>query len=142
MSEPIQFTVPGEPVAKGRPRLTTVNGFARAYTPTKTANYESLVALAAQSANCPMFDGPVVVHVKAVWACPKSKERKRGARPAEPKTTRPDADNVGKAITDGLNGIAWRDDSQVVWLSVQKWIGAQGEPARCEVTIRRFQEAA
>ena len=29
----VRFTVPGEPVGKGRPRLSSRNGFAHAYTP-------------------------------------------------------------------------------------------------------------
>ena len=134
----VKFTIPGEPVAKGRPRLTTVNGFARAYTPAKTANYESLVALAAQQAECPMFDGAVSVHIRAIWPCPKSQERKKLPRPPQWKITKPDADNCGKCICDGLNGIAWRDDSQVASLTVVKLIGAQGEQPRVEVCIKRL----
>ena len=42
----IQFTVPGQPVAKGRPKFTMQGGFARAYTPKKTADYEALAKLA------------------------------------------------------------------------------------------------
>ncbi|MEM5617407.1 RusA family crossover junction endodeoxyribonuclease [Pseudomonas aeruginosa] len=34
------FTVPGEPVGKGRPRIGRVAGHARMFTPAKTANYE------------------------------------------------------------------------------------------------------
>lgn len=131
----ITFTIPGEPIAKGRPRLTTVNGFARAYTPKKTANYEGLVALAAQGANCPMFEGAVRVSIAAYWACPKSRERKNNPRTQEWKVTKPDGDNIAKSVTDGLNGIAWLDDSQVASLTVTKAVAAQGEPARCEVTI-------
>lgn len=29
-------------------------------------------------------------------------------------TTKPDADNVEKAIKDGINGVAYRDDVQVI----------------------------
>jgi Holliday junction resolvase RusA-like endonuclease len=35
-------------------------------------------------------------------------------------TAKPDADNVVKAIFDGLNGVLWRDDVQVVDLRVRK----------------------
>lgn len=131
----ITFTIPGQPVAKGRPRITTINGFARSYTPAKTANYEGLVALAAQQAGCPLFDGPVRVTVTAYWSCLSSRKCKRTPRPAEWKTTRPDADNLGKAICDGLNEVAWKDDAVVCDLIVRKLFAAQGEPARCEVTI-------
>jgi Holliday junction resolvase RusA-like endonuclease len=34
--------------------------------------------------------------------------------------TRPDADNYLKGILDGLNGIAWEDDAQIVSISVTK----------------------
>ena len=44
----VRFKVPGTPVGKGRPRVSTRGGkFAKMYTPEKTAYYESLVALAA-----------------------------------------------------------------------------------------------
>jgi len=35
-------------------------------------------------------------------------------------TTKPDADNVVKAVFDGLNGVLWRDDVLVVDLRVRK----------------------
>ena len=35
-------------------------------------------------------------------------------------TTKPDIDNVIKAVLDGLNGVAYADDSQVVALSASK----------------------
>ena len=37
-----------------------------------------------------------------------------------PHTQKPDADNLAKAIADGLNRIAWADDSQVYELAVRK----------------------
>lgn len=41
---PVMFTVPGEPVGKGRPRIGRVGAHARMFTPAKTANYEGLIA--------------------------------------------------------------------------------------------------
>ena len=35
-------------------------------------------------------------------------------------TKKPDADNIAKAVCDALNGIACKDDSQVVDLTVRK----------------------
>lgn len=35
-------------------------------------------------------------------------------------TTKPDIDNVEKAVFDGLNGITWKDDVQVVEVSKRK----------------------
>ena len=35
-------------------------------------------------------------------------------------TVKPDTDNIAKSILDALNGIAYKDDKQVVTLSVKK----------------------
>ena len=100
-------------------------GHASLYTPAKTANYEGLVAHAAQAAMAgrPMFDGAVACNVfidapvPASWS--QKKQRMALAGEVLP-TTKPDADNVVKAIFDGLNGVLWRDDVLVVDLRVRK----------------------
>ena len=35
-------------------------------------------------------------------------------------TVKPDWDNIGKIISDALNGIAYKDDAQVVSCTVEK----------------------
>lgn len=40
----IEFTIPGVPVAKGRPKFSTRGGYAQAYTPSKTTKAEQYVA--------------------------------------------------------------------------------------------------
>ena len=35
-------------------------------------------------------------------------------------TGKPDIDNIIKAVLDGLNGVAFKDDAQVVFISAQK----------------------
>ena len=113
----ISFTVPGPVIGKGRPRVTTIGGFARMYTPKKTASYEGLVAQVAQAAmaGAPLLDGPVRVELMIRCAVPASwsqkKQRMALAGELIP-TTKPDADNVLKAICDGCNGVVWRDDVQ------------------------------
>ena len=39
-NESLELIIPLLPVAKGRPKITTGTGFARAYTPKKTRDYE------------------------------------------------------------------------------------------------------
>jgi Holliday junction resolvase RusA-like endonuclease len=113
----ITFTIPGAPIGKGRPRVTTIGGFARMYTPKKTANYEGLVAHAAQSAmvDMPMIEGPVSIELVIFCSVPASwsqkKQRMALAGEIIP-TTKPDADNIIKAVCDGCNGVVWRDDVQ------------------------------
>jgi Holliday junction resolvase RusA-like endonuclease len=74
------------------------------------------------------LDGPVELVVVAVYEWPKSWSAKRKAQPgAAWKTSKPDADNIGKLISDSLNCLAWRDDALVARLEVQKIYGQRGE---------------
>ncbi len=124
----ITFTVPGVPVAKGRPRISTRGGFARAYTPLKTVMYESLIALAGQDAmegRAPI-EGPVYLHVTATFPIPVSWSKRRKAEVASGAawhTGKPDGDNIAKSVGDGLNGIVFKDDSQVALCKVLKLYG-------------------
>lgn len=124
MTNALRFHVPGIPVAKGRARVTTIGGHARAYTPAKTVAYESTVALMARQAmgaSSPM-GGPLAVSIVATWPIPPSWPKKR--RESEVfKASRPDLDNIAKAIGDGCNGVVWADDSQIVDLRCVKRYG-------------------
>lgn len=121
----ITFTVPGEPVAKARPRITISGGRAHAYTPAKTAAYEQLVAVYAAAAmkKAPLLEHPVRLRLGIYCKVPGSWSKKRRSdalagieRPAKS----PDIDNIVKALADGMNGIVWVDDSQIVELVCSK----------------------
>lgn len=121
----VSFSVPGTPVAKGRPRISTRGGFARAYTPAKTQRYEDLIRLAAFEAmdGRDPLDEAVTLTVIAFVAPPKSmpkKKRELALIGSLKPTTRPDADNYAKAALDGCNAILFRDDSCVADLIVKK----------------------
>lgn len=125
----LKFTVPGAPIGKGRPRVTTRGGkFATMYTPEKTVNYEGLVAHSAKvaMAGMPLMDGPASVRLDIVCQVPASWSQKKRAQALAGQvypTTKPDIDNVEKAIFDGLNGVVWRDDVQVVDVAKRKRYG-------------------
>jgi Holliday junction resolvase RusA-like endonuclease len=51
------------------------------------------------------------------------------------KTTRPDADNLAKAVFDALNGILWADDSQIVNSTVSKFIASGDEQPHVKVVV-------
>ena len=128
------ITIDGTPVAKGRARVTK-SGFA--YTPAKTKKFEAHGRLAAQLAmeGKEPLAGPLSVVVSAVLPVPSSWSKKKSADALAGKLrpmTRPDADNYLKAALDALNGIAWRDDSQVVDCTVKKLYGAD---PRLEIEI-------
>lgn len=124
MSE-IAFTIPGEPVGKGRPKFTTIGGFGRAYTPAKTRKYEELVRLCylSQCKGQDKFsdDTPINVEVNAYFKRPKS-----GHKNDVYVLKKPDCDNILKICLDSLNGLAFRDDSQVAIANcVKMWTDAE-----------------
>ena len=115
----LAFTVPGEPVGKGRARVGRVGGHARLYTPAKTVAYEGLVAHAGHlaMASAAPFTGPLAVEIEAVHPVPASWSKKRRQQALDGlvrPTVTPDWDNIGKAISDGGNGVVWADDRQIV----------------------------
>lgn len=121
----IVFIVPGQPQGKGRAKIVKIGGFSRMATPDKTVAYEGLIAHAGQQAMAgrPLIEGPVAVVVDMRCQVPASWSKKKQAqaligevRPV----TKPDQDNVLKAIFDGLNGVAWKDDVQVVEIVSRK----------------------
>lgn len=118
----VVFVVKGEPKGKGRPRLNRYSG--SIYTPQETSNYEKLVALSYRnSAKGYKFTAPVKVTIKAYHKPPKSKSKKVVEDMLNGHilpTKKPDADNVAKIILDGLNHVAWDDDTQVVEMMVMK----------------------
>lgn len=139
-----KFTYEGVAVAKGRPRVTTRGGFARAYTPTKTRDFETAIGLYAQQAmrqsGEPMaVDGEVVrLDVLIVRAPLKSWSRKKAAeRLGTYASASGDIDNIAKAVGDGLNTIAFLDDRQVAALTVARiW----GDRDRIEIEVEAYPE--
>lgn len=129
------FKVYGEPVAKGRPRFTRQG---RAYTPKKTHDYESEVAAMAKAAmgSSEPLETPVAVYVYVTFPIPQSYSKKRTEaclNGFERHTKRPDLDNCVKAVTDGMNGIVYKDDSQITSLHATK---VYGTTAIVEVMVR------
>jgi len=116
--ETVKFTVPGDPVAKGRPRVVTnANGDTRTYTPTKTVNAEARILQAWADAGQPQIAGdvPIVIWVYFYLRKPKSAPKKR----VYPHY-KPDLDNLLKLVLDALTGWMWVDDKQIVNIATYK----------------------
>ena len=122
MNDAVTITIGGEPVAKGRPRMTR-RGFA--YTPAATRKYAAHGRLAAQLAMDSRL--PITVPVRAEitvdlpvpasWSGIRRDAALHGViRP----TTRPDADNYVKAALDAINAIVIADDSLIVEVAAIK----------------------
>ncbi len=54
-------------------------------------------------------------------------------------TTKPDADNYVKGIKDALNKVIWKDDSQIVSVTVAKFYSQR---PRIEVKVQELEEQA
>lgn len=136
----IAFSIPGQPVAKGRPKFARRGNFVTAYTPAKTASYESLVKMAASTAMAGREPSarPIEMEVCLWLQIPASWSNKKRAAAASGSvmaTKKPDADNVLKGLKDGCNGIVWRDDAQVVSIILQK---KYSEMPMASITIREL----
>ncbi|RQQ42018.1 RusA family crossover junction endodeoxyribonuclease [Burkholderia stagnalis] len=141
----IEFTVPGKPVAKGRPRFARHGAHVRAFTPEATERYENLVRIAAGAAmrGSAPYEGPVRLVVHIGLPIPTSWSAKRQASAAAGMigaTKKPDADNVVKALKDGMNGVVYVDDGQVVDLWVSKRY-ARAPGVRVEAIELNLQKA-
>ncbi len=103
---------------KQRPRITRSGHM---YTPKQTVEFEKMVSA---GWNYPRLSKEIRVEVDIYVKIPTSfKKGKRLAaehniiRP----TTTPDIDNILKAIFDGLNGVAYEDDKQIVEVVANKY---------------------
>lgn len=133
--EGFHFEIPGPARGKGRPRFGKSRaGFVTVRTDDKTAAYENLIKLAAREAGAKLMTGPLWVTIVAFYAPPPSWSKKRKAEALRhqiyPKQF--DVDNIAKAVLDGLNGVAFADDKQVVMLDVSKYYAQR---SHCGVSI-------
>jgi Holliday junction resolvase RusA-like endonuclease len=126
----IAFSINVEPRGKGRPRLSTRGGFARAYTDPKTRAYEAAirtVAVVAMAGREPLRRPLSVVLRFRLSVPPSTSKRLRAAILSGDETYlgRIDVDNAAKAVLDALNGVCWVDDRQIVGLVSMKEPHAQ-----------------
>jgi Holliday junction resolvase RusA-like endonuclease len=134
------FFAAGPPRGKGRARSTR-SGIH--FTPNETVLYEAHVRDCYIRAypNAMHITGPLHLTVDAFFDRPKSHFNKAGVKASAPDwhVSRPDLDNILKSILDGLNGIAWADDSAVVAITARKKY-TRDSPAGVLVEIETVEE--
>ncbi|MFT4146411.1 MAG: RusA family crossover junction endodeoxyribonuclease [Mobilitalea sp.] len=115
----IKFRISGKPQGKARARTTKYGS----YTPEKTVLYENYIKLCYQNESSYISAKPLYVYIYAFLQIPKNTPKKYikdmeigNIRPIK----KPDIDNIAKVILDALNGIAYKDDTQVIGLTVAK----------------------
>ena len=118
----VAFIDPGEPKGKSRPGYNTKTG--RTYTPGETINYENLVKVQYQTLVGDKYtDKPIEAVITCYYGMPKSMSKSNREKVYHGKlrpTKKPDLDNIAKIVLDSLNGLAYKDDSQVVSLRIDK----------------------
>lgn len=134
----IEFTVFGEPVAQGRPRLHVVAGHAMAYDPKPSRDFKRDVKAVAQAHVPPeLLTGPLVCVIKIYRPIPKSfskKQRTLALSGIVRPVTKPDLKNYIAGVEDALEKVLYANDSQIVGYGDSgKWYG---DPPRVEVEIR------
>lgn len=124
--------VEGKLTGKGRPRFFK----GHAVTPQATRDYEKKVVNCYMAQNGTLYDTPVRVNITAYKKIPKSYTKKRVREileGIEKPTSKPDVDNICKIILDALNGVAYKDDTQVIRLSISKKYTESTERVEFEV---------
>lgn len=127
----MRFTIPGEPTGKARPRVTKWG----THNTEKTILYENLVKMCYQEQCGEYTEKPLRADIAVFYSIPKSTPKKHietmlngYLRPCK----KPDIDNICKIIFDALNGIAYKDDTQIIELHMWKWYS---ETPRVEVEL-------
>ena len=123
-----EFEVPGIIKGKGRPRVNSYTGIV--YTPTTTKDYECLVEqyFLLKYPRFKTLEGRVSVDIKAIFNIPKTTKKQDREKMLEntiSPTKKPDIDNIVKIILDAMNKFAFKDDTQITKLSVEKMYGEE-----------------
>lgn len=127
LKKDVNFVVNGDPMGKERPRMARRGNYVTTYTPKKTKKYENLVKNSyIKSIGNIKLDNAIEVNITGVFRVPKATSKKKKKEMLEGKikhTKKPDCDNMGKIILDGLNKVAYNDDSQICKLNIEKIYG-------------------
>ena len=125
--------VTGKIRGKARPRICK----GHAFTPKDTVQYEKLARDCYKNQDGRHLEGSIKAFIIAYYKIPKSYSKKRVQAikdGLEKPTKKPDADNIGKIILDSLNGVAYKDDSQIVELRIIKRYTEDDERVELELT--------
>ena len=129
----VSFFVPGRPQGKGRPRFTQAG---HVYTPKETVAYQGQIAAkywealnrGHETLTAEAKAAYVEIDIQARFPVPvtdsKTVQLQKLSGRERPKA-KPDLDNIAKAVLDALNDFAYRDDAQVIKLTVEKTFATQ-----------------
>lgn len=113
------FFVPGEPRAKQSFRVTQKGGKTGGFQPARLRSWQEAIGWEAKQAGFKpdnLLTGEIGVSLTFYL----------------PTHRKMDLDNLSKAVMDGMNGVVWEDDQQVIELRIRKFY----RPARPGVAVR------
>jgi Holliday junction resolvase RusA-like endonuclease len=118
----------------GSGQVITVNYTERDH-PVQT--YKAALQMAVRQAGAPRgpLEGPLRLLVGFYLPRPAKLMRKKDPNGPVPHTAKPDVDNLLKSTKDALNGLVWRDDSQICAVEAHKWYAGQSELPRVELVL-------
>lgn len=134
-----KFEIYEKAIGKERPRYSAKTH--RMYTPTRTSTFEEKVKVAFLSKyniQTELSEKPFRAVINVCYKPSKSLSKKKQQDLLYRECTkRPDCDNIAKAILDALNGLAYKDDKQITYLSIEK---LYGEENKIEVDLEEICE--
>lgn len=135
----IEITIPGEPIAKKRPRFARRGKFVTTYNDQETEEGKFIAQVLHQIQGHKILDAPLSVDLfffrsrpKAHYGTGRNAGKLKASAPKWP-TAKPDVDNYIKFTLDCLNEILWRDDALVV---TTKAIKAYAETPKTIIQVR------
>ena len=131
--------IPGQPVAKGRPRFTKSG---HVYPHPVSMRWEAFAAVVLRSSiGTPMLDQPLKLEVVAYFKRPSNLCRKKDSWRRIPHTKKPDADNILKNAADALvrAGVVI-DDSVICQMTCTKYYTAKGQDPETVILLDSFYE--
>ena len=113
--------IKARPYPAPRPRVTRRG----TYNKKEYSDFKDVVRLAyvAKHEGYPTTE-PIAMKIDFFYQIPKSWSKKKKAAVGW-HTSKPDVDNIVKSILDALNGVAFKDDSQVCFVQARKQYASQ-----------------
>jgi len=136
----VMFVIKGIPKVKKRPIFSTKGGKVRIYTPKTTATFENLVKIKAEEHFRHPLEGSICLAIRFYLPRPQRLIWKSKPMPELFSDKRPDIDNLAKAVIDGLNSVAFKDDGQIADLHITKKFHAGEDEPKTIVMVDRIKE--
>lgn len=119
------FTVRGVPKAQPRPKAYRRGDRAGVYDPGTADGWKDAIALAGARL-ATVIEGPIRVLLVFNLPRPKRLMRKKDPIGCVAHTSKPDADNLAKAVLDAMTDCGWWQDEQITDLRVVKRYHGKG----------------